>query len=78
LHWGGVDLRPATQGCYRNAVEQHLLARFVTHRVDAVAADDLAASVRELRHGRLAESTIVIVVGVVNRIIAMWLVSSAG
>ena len=63
-----VDLRPATQGCYRNAVEQHLLARFETHRLDAVTPDDLATLVRELRRHGLAESTIVIVVGVVNRI----------
>ena len=63
-----VDLRPATQGCYRNAVQQHLLARFATHRLDAVTPDDLAALVRELRRDGLAESTIVIIVGVVNRI----------
>lgn len=62
------DLRPATQGCYRNAVEQHLLDRFGTRRLDAVSPDDLAELVRELRREGLAESTIVIVLGVVNRI----------
>ena len=63
-----VDLRPATQDCYRNAVQQHLLARFEKHRLDAVTPDSLATLVRELRRDGLAESTIVIVVGVVNRI----------
>jgi integrase len=70
-HWldGPVtDLRPATQGCYRNAVKRHLLGRFDTHRLDAITPDDLASLVRELRREGLAESTIVIVVGVVNRI----------
>src|SRR3984885_1582826 len=63
-----VDLRATTQACYRNAVEQHLMRRFATHRLDAISPDDLAALVRELRADGLAESTIVIVVGVVNRI----------
>jgi len=63
-----VDLRPATQSCYRNAVEQHLLDRFGTHRLDAITPDDLAELVRELRVDGLAESTIVIVIGVTNRI----------
>lgn len=62
------DLRPATPGCYRNAVAQHLLDRFGTRRLDAVSPDDLAELVRELRREGLAESTIVIVIGVVNRI----------
>jgi integrase len=63
-----VDLRPATQSCYRNAVEQHLLNRFGSRRLDGIAPDDLAALVRELRGDGLAESTIVIVIGVTNRI----------
>jgi integrase len=63
-----VDLRATTQACYRNAVEQHLMRRFATQRLDAISPDDLAALVRELRADGLAESTIVIVVGVVNRI----------
>ena len=62
-----VDLRATTQACYRNAV-QHLIRRFATHRLDAISPDDLAALVRELRADGLAESTIVIVIGVVNRI----------
>ncbi|HUA49189.1 MAG TPA: site-specific integrase [Solirubrobacteraceae bacterium] len=63
-----VDLRATTQACYRNAVEQHLIRRLSTHRLDRISPDDLAALVRELRADGLAESTIVIVVGVVNRI----------
>ncbi len=63
-----VDLRPATRSCYRNAVERHLLARFGTRRLDAITPDDLAALVRDLRTHGLAETTIVIVVGVTNRI----------
>jgi integrase len=63
-----LDLRLATQSCYRNAVKQHLIDRFGTRRLDAITPDDLADLVRELRAGDLAESTIVIVVGVTNRI----------
>lgn len=63
-----LDLRATTQACYRNAVEQHLMRRFASHRLDTISPDDLAALVRELRGEDLAESTIVIVVGVVNRI----------
>ena len=63
-----IDLRPATQSCYRNAVEHHLLDRFGARRLDTITPDDLADLVRELRAHGLAESTIVIVVGVTNRI----------
>lgn len=63
-----TDLRPATRHCYRNAVEQHLAVRFATRRLDAITPDDLAELVRQLRASGLAESTIVIVVGVANRI----------
>jgi integrase len=63
-----VDLRATTQACYRNAVEQHLMRRFATHRLDTITPDDVAALVGTLRADGLAESTIVIVVGVVNRI----------
>jgi len=63
-----VDLRGTTQDCYRNAVEQHLTRRLGTNRLDMVSPDDLASLVRELRGEGLAESTIVIVLGVVNRI----------
>jgi integrase len=62
------DLRPATQHCYRNAVEQHLFGRFAARRVDAISPGDLADLVRQLRTQGLSESTIVIVIGVTNRI----------
>jgi integrase len=63
-----IDLRPTTQDCYRNAAGQHLLPRFGSRRLDAITPDDLAKLVRELREEGLAESTIVIVVGVTNRV----------
>ncbi len=63
-----VDLRPATRSCYRNALEQHLLKRFEQRRLDAISPDDLAEMVRGLRDEGLAESTIVIVIGVANRV----------
>jgi integrase len=63
-----ADLRPATQACYRNAIEQHLLSRFSARRLDAITPEDLSTCVRELRRDGLAEATIVIVVGVSNRI----------
>src|SRR5512140_3481199 len=63
-----VDLRSATQHCYRNAVQQHLAPRFANRRLDASSPEDLAYLVRELRAQGLAESTIVIVIGVTNRI----------
>jgi integrase len=63
-----VGLRPATQACYRNALERHLLDRLANRRLDAIAPHDLADLVRELRAQGLSESTIVIVVGVTNGI----------
>jgi integrase len=63
-----VDLRPATRDCYRNALHQHLLPRLATRRLDAIGPDQLAELVRELRTDGLAESTIVIVIGVTNRV----------
>jgi integrase len=63
-----VTLRPATQDCYRNAANQHLLPRYASRRLDGVTPDDLAGLVCELRSEELAESTIVIVIGVTNRV----------
>jgi integrase len=63
-----TDLRPATRHCYRNAVAQHLAPRFATRRLDAITPDDLAELVRQLRRDGLAESTIVIAIGVTHRI----------
>jgi hypothetical protein len=63
-----LDLRPRTQECYRNALGQQLLPMFGTRRLDAISPDDLALLVGELRSRGLSESTIVIVVGVANRV----------
>src|ERR1700733_1135122 len=62
------DLRPRTDECYRNALTTHLLPRFARRRLDSVSPDDLARLVREMRAESLSESTLVIVLGVVNRI----------
>lgn len=62
------DLRPRTDECYRNAVTTHLLPRFGSHRLEAISPDDFAALVPGLRDAGLFESTILIVLGVVNRI----------
>lgn len=51
-----LDLRPRTQECYRNAIEQHLRPAFGTRRLDAVSPDNLAVSVRELRGRGVSES----------------------
>jgi integrase len=63
-----LDLRARTQECYRNALEQHLLSAIGTQRLDAISPDDLALLVRELRSRGFSESTIVIVLGVTNRV----------
>jgi integrase len=63
-----LDLRSRTQECYRNAIEQHLVPGFGTRRLDAISPDDLALLVRELRIRGLSESTIVIALGVTNRV----------
>jgi integrase len=62
------DLRLRTQECYRNAVERHLLPALGGRRLDSISPDDLALLVRELRQAGFSESSIVIVVGVANRI----------
>jgi hypothetical protein len=63
-----LDLRPRTQECYRNAIQQHLLPAFGTRRLDAISPDTVALLVRELRSRGFPESTIVIVLGVTNRV----------
>src|SRR5689334_6653650 len=63
-----VNLRPATRDCYRNALEQHLLKRLATRRLDSIRPDELADLVRDLRGEGLPDSSIVIVIGVVNRV----------
>ncbi len=62
------DLRPRTEECYRNAIEGHLIPRLGARRLDAISPDDLAELVRDEREAGLSESTIVIVLGVLNRI----------
>jgi integrase len=63
-----LNLRARTQECYRNAIEQHLGPALGTRRLDAISPDDLALLVRGLRSRGLSESTIVIVLGVANRV----------
>lgn len=63
-----LDLRPRTRECYRNAVKRHLLPMLGNRRLDTVSPDDLALLVRKLRTAGLSESSIVIAVGVTNRI----------
>ena len=41
-----VDLRPATQAIYRNAIDNHLRPRWGRHRLDAITVDDAANLVR--------------------------------
>lgn len=62
-----ADLRPRTQECYRNAVERYLVPALGNRRLDSISPDDLALLVRQLRTAGLAESSIVIVLGVANR-----------
>ena len=62
------DLRPRTDECYRNAINNYLLPRVGDRRLDAITADDLAALVREMRAEGFSESTIAIAIGVMNRI----------
>jgi hypothetical protein len=63
-----LDLRPRTQECYRNAVQHNLMPAIGRRRLDAISPDDLAHLVRQLRSCGLSESSIVIVIGVANRI----------
>lgn len=62
------DLRPRTQECYRSALDRHLLPVVGSRRLDSICPDDLATLVRRLRGTGLSESSIVIVIGVVNRV----------
>jgi len=63
-----LDLRPRTQECYRNAIERHLVPAFGARRLDAISPDELSLLVREMRRLGFSESTIVIVLGVTNRV----------
>lgn len=63
-----LDLRARTHECYCNAIRRHLVPTFSTRRLDAISPDDLALLVRELRRRGFSEATIVIVLGVMNRV----------
>ena len=62
------DLRPRTQESYRNALEGRLLPAIGNRRLDSISPDDLSMLVRELRRDGLSEASIVIVIGVANRV----------
>ena len=63
-----VDLRPATQAIYRNAIDKHLRPRWGRSRLDAITVDDAANLVRDLRAGGLADNSIVGIIQVANRV----------
>lgn len=63
-----LDLRDTTQTKYRSIVDGHLRPRFDARRLDAIAADDVARLIRELRAEGKSEATIAVVVAVVGRI----------
>lgn len=63
-----VDLRPATQAIYRNAINNHLRPRWGRHRLDAISVDDAANLVRDLRADGLADNSIVGIIQVANRV----------
>jgi integrase len=62
------DLRPRTQESYRNALDRHLLPALGQRRLDSISPDDLSMLVRGLRRDGLSEASLVIVVGVANRV----------
>jgi len=62
------DLRATTQAGYRSAVEQHVLRRHGSRRLDSITADDLAALVHDMRKQGKSEATIAAVLGAVGRI----------
>jgi len=63
-----VDLRPATQAIYRNAIDNHLRPRWGRHRLDAITVDEAAGLVRDLRAVSLADNSIVGIIQVANRV----------
>jgi len=63
-----LDLRETTQVKYRSIVNGHLRPRFDARRLDAIAADDVARLVRELRADGKSEATIAVAVAVIGRI----------
>jgi integrase len=63
-----LDLRPTTQAAYRNSVKKHLRPRYATRRLDTIAADDVAALVRDLRAEGQAESHNAAIIATLGRI----------
>lgn len=63
-----VDLRPATQAIYRNAIDNHLRPRWGRHQLDAITVDYAANLVRDLRASGLADNSIVGIIQVANRV----------
>ncbi len=63
-----VDLRPATQAIYRNAIDTHLRPRWGRRRLDAIGVGEVAAVVRELRAEGKSEWTIAGVLKAANRV----------
>lgn len=63
-----IDLRDTTQAKYRSIVNEHLRPRFEARRLDAIAANDLAHLVRDLRVEGMSEATIAAALGLVGRI----------
>ena len=61
-------LRPATVSIYRNAVDNHLRARWGRMRLDAIHGRDVGKLVKELRDSGLSEWTIRGVVGAASRV----------
>jgi hypothetical protein len=61
-------LRPTTRALYRNAIDQHLLPRYSSRRLDAISPDDVAGLVRDLRAAGMAENSMMVILGVLGRI----------
>jgi integrase len=63
-----VELRPATQAIYRNAIDTHLRPRWGRRRLDTLTPDDAAVLVRELRAAGKSEWTIAGVLKAAGRV----------
>src|SRR3954449_13044473 len=63
-----VELRPATQAIYANAINNHLRPLGGARRLDQLGVDDAANLVRALRAAGLAESTIGGILKAANRV----------
>ena len=63
-----LDLRDTTRVKYQSIVNGQLRPRFDARRLDAIAADDVARLVRELRSEGKSEATIAVAVAVIGKI----------